>query len=88
MEMSVKVRIVNIGNSRGIRIPKLLLEEANLGEEVELDVKQGQLILRRPSHPRSDWEAKFREMGRRGDDQLLDSEIFSTTSWDDKEWDW
>jgi antitoxin MazE len=88
MEMSVKARIVNIGNSRGIRIPKLLLEEANLGDEVELEMEKGQLILRRPSHPRADWEERFRRMAQRGDDQLLDVEVSSLTSWDDKEWDW
>ena len=86
--MSIKARIVNIGNSRGIRIPKLLLEEANLIDEVELEVEEGQLILRRPSHPRSDWEERFRQMARRGDDRLLDAEISSSTSWDNKEWEW
>ena len=45
MPTVVKTRIVKIGNSQGIRIPKLLLEQSNLGEEVELELEQDQIIV-------------------------------------------
>jgi prevent-host-death family protein len=45
----MKVRIVRIGNSQGIRIPKLLLEQTGLRDEVELEVRAGSLVLRAPA---------------------------------------
>ncbi|MGJ3245838.1 MAG: AbrB/MazE/SpoVT family DNA-binding domain-containing protein [Elainellaceae cyanobacterium] len=70
-----KTHIVKIGNSKGIRIPKTLLEQLNFKDKVELEVQHNQLIVRSPSKPRQDWDEQFRAMARRGDDQLLDSDI-------------
>ena len=86
--MTTKTRIVNIGNSRGIRIPKILLEEAELGDEVELEVEEGRLVVRPVRRPRSDWEKSYEKMAHRGDDRLLDSEAITSTNWDSDEWDW
>jgi len=44
--MGVRARIVRIGNSRGIRIPRALIDEARLGETVELSVVDGALVVR------------------------------------------
>jgi len=85
---SIKTRIVKIGNSQGIRIPKLLLHQAELGEEVELEVKDGQIVLRPARAPRHGWNEQFAKMAERGDDRLLDSETVSLTSWDTDEWEW
>jgi antitoxin MazE len=83
---TIHARIVTIGNSRGIRIPKPLLKQARLEEEVEIAVGRNQLIIRSASHPRRDWEARFREMAEKGDDRLLDAP--SPTTWDAEEWTW
>lgn len=88
MGNSIKTRIVKIGNSQGIRIPKLLLHQAELGEEVELEVKDGQIVLRPARTPRHGWDEQFAKMAERGDDRLLDSETVSLTSWDADEWEW
>ena len=37
--------IISIGNSRGIRIPKLMLEESGLNNKVELEVKKGEIKI-------------------------------------------
>jgi antitoxin MazE len=88
MSTVVKTRIVKIGNSQGIRIPKLLLEQSNLGEEVELALEQHQIIVR-PVHPaRHGWEETFEAMSERGDDGVLDGEIPVSTQWDEEEWEW
>jgi antitoxin MazE len=88
MSTVVKTRIVKIGNSQGIRIPKLLLEQSNLGEEVELELEQGQIVVR-PIHPvRHLWEEAFKAMGEQGDDGLLDGEVLVSTTWDGEEWEW
>ena len=84
----MKTRIVKIGNSQGIRIPKLLLERSNLAEEVELEAEDNRIIIRSTKHPRQDWEQAFRVMAERGDDALLDNNLLTQTQWDEDEWQW
>jgi antitoxin MazE len=84
----MKARIVKIGNSQGIRIPKLLLERSNLAEEVELEAKNDCIIIRSTKQPRQDWEASFRAMAERGDDKLIDKDSLTQTRWDEDEWEW
>jgi antitoxin MazE len=84
----MKTRIVKIGNSQGIRIPKLLLERSNLAEEVELEAEDGRIIIRSTKQPRQDWETAFRSMAERSDDVLLDQDVRTQTQWDEDEWQW
>ena len=84
----MKARIVKIGNSQGIRIPKLLLERSNLAEEVELEAEDNRIIIRSAKQPRQDWERAFRAMAERGDDELLDKDALTQTQWDEDEWQW
>jgi antitoxin MazE len=84
----MRTRIVKIGNSQGIRIPKLLLERSNLAEEVELEAEDNRIIIRSTKQPRQDWERAFREMAERGDDALLDNKLLAQTQWDEDEWQW
>ena len=88
MGTGTKARIIKIGNSRGIRIPKLLLDQAELGEEVELEVQGGGLVIRPSRGPRHGWDDQFAKMAEERDDQLLDVESISLSSWDTDEWDW
>jgi antitoxin MazE len=84
----MKARIVKIGNSQGIRIPKIVLEQTKLKDEVELKVQDHEIVITKPQKPRAGWEAAFREMARRGDDKLLDASLVSLTRWDEEEWEW
>ncbi len=84
----MKTRIVRIGNSQGIRIPKPLLQQTGLHDEVEISVRDDALIIRPAKKARAGWAAAFREMGRRGDDALLDDAAPSLSSWDEDEWEW
>jgi antitoxin MazE len=68
---AVRTRIIPIGNSQGIRIPKPLLEQTGLHGEVEIRAENGSLVIRPVKKPRAGWAAAFREMRRRGDDALL-----------------
>jgi len=84
----MKTRIVKIGNSQGVRIPRLLLNQLQLKGEVELAVKQNQLVIR-PSHrPRQGWEEQFKKMAEKQDDRLLDEDAISLSQWDKDEWQW
>ena len=82
----MKSRIVQIGNSRGVRLPKVLLEQAQLADEVELDAEPGRIVIRRGSRPRSGWAAAARKMRERGEDSLLDPT--TSTRFDEKDWKW
>ena len=84
----MKARIVKIGNSQGIRIPKLVLEQTRLKDEVELKVQDHEIVITAPRRPRAGWEEAFREMAKRGDDELLDAPLPSLTRFDEEEWEW
>jgi antitoxin MazE len=82
----MKARLVRIGNSRGVRLPKPVIEEAGLSDEVELRVRNGAVVITGASHPRSGWAEAARRMGVRGDDRLLDAP--TPTRFDDEAWRW
>ena len=84
----MKSRVVRIGNSRGIRIPKLLLEQTGLRGEVEISADGDTLVIRPACSPRAGWAAAFQEMAQRGDDALLDEIGPTLSSWDESEWEW
>jgi len=86
MNRSVRSKVVKIGNSRGIRIPRALLEQADLIDEVEMSVEGNRLVIQSARQPRQGWEAKFVEMAQHGDDRLPDEP--AATQWDDAEWTW
>jgi antitoxin MazE len=81
-------RVVRIGNSRGIRIPKLLLDQLKFGEEVELLVEQDHLIVRPVRRPREGWDEQFKLMAERKEDYLLDAASPNLSRWDEEEWEW
>jgi antitoxin MazE len=87
MTTSIRSKIVKIGNSRGIRIPRTLLEQAGLSADVEMTVEGNKLIIHSARKPRQDWEAAFKAMSAHGDDQLLD-EGGTASRWDEEEWTW
>jgi len=68
----MKTQVIKIGNSRGIRIPKSLLEQSGLGKEVDIEVREDELIIRSIDKPRKNWAAGFRAMAEQKDDTLLD----------------
>ena len=78
----MRTRIVRIGNSQGVRIPKPLIEQAGLGGEVEISVEDGSLVIRPIAKARAGWGAAFAEMARQGDDAPIDLEPHPTTEWE------
>jgi antitoxin MazE len=81
----MKVDIVPIGNSRGIRIPKALLEQCGFGKNAEITVEDNRLVLSPGRRVRSGWEDSFRAMAAKQDDKLLD---MPTSAFDESEWQW
>ena len=83
---TVRTQVVKIGNSRGVRIPKIFIDQTRLGNEVEIAVQRGAIVIRPVSRPRSGWVEQFRAMSEHGDDRLLDNPV--PTKWDKSEWVW
>jgi antitoxin MazE len=87
----MKIELVRIGNSRGIRIPKPIIEQCGLGETVELRVENDRLIISPGHQPRQGWDEAFRaslhENCHPNHDELL-LKGTEPNEFDHKEWRW
>ncbi len=85
----MKTKLIRIGNSQGVRIPKPVIEEIGLSEEIEMILKDNHIILRSSEDTRKDWDHAFKKMAEEQNDQLLDKEeVRSPSHWDKTEWTW
>lgn len=85
----MKTKLIRIGNSQGVRIPKPLIEESGITKEVEMILRDNEIVLRSAKTIRKDWEVSFEKMAEHGDDVLLDQkEIEKSSDWDETEWTW
>jgi antitoxin MazE len=84
----MKTQLVKIGNSRGIRLPKALIEQVGLEREVELEVLSDRIIIRKGGHPRAGWAEAARKLTASGGDELIDGPLPPLTSFDVEEWEW
>jgi antitoxin MazE len=82
----MKTRLVRIGNSRGLRLPKPLIEEAGFKDEVEITLRDGALVITSAEHPRVGWEKAVQLLLERREDYVL--EDAAATRFDDEEWEW
>ena len=82
-------RVVKIGNSRGIRIPKSLINESGLTEVVELELGNGQIIIKSIARIRENWDTAFKQMAINKDDVLMEPKTqYNASNWDKEEWEW
>jgi antitoxin MazE len=79
----MEVSIIKIGNSKGFRLTKSILERYNITDKVELILEKGQIILRPISEPRKGWDIAFQKMHEQGDDQLLMNDVFDDENFDE-----
>ena len=79
----MEVSIISIGNSKGLRLSKTILEKYNIRDKVELILEKGYIVIKPISKPRKNWEEAFRQMHEQGDDQLLIDDIFDEETFDD-----
>ncbi|NBV92325.1 MAG: AbrB/MazE/SpoVT family DNA-binding domain-containing protein [Flavobacteriia bacterium] len=79
----MEVSIIKIGNSKGLRLSKTILERYNITDKIELILEKGQIILRPISVPRKDWDKAFQKMHENGDDQLLINDVFEDENLDE-----
>lgn len=84
----MRARVVKIGNSKGVRIPKPILEQTGIMEDVELEVENNQIIIRPVSNPRADWDFSFKTMAEKDNDMLIHGTENISHPWDEEEWQW
>jgi antitoxin MazE len=70
------ISVIHIGNSKGIRLSKTLLEKYNITDKVELILEKGYIILKPKHEPRNGWEKAFKKMNENGDDTMLIDDVF------------
>jgi antitoxin MazE len=79
----MEVSVVQIGNSKGIRFSKTILEKYNIKDKVDLILEKGQIIIKPLSKPRKGWEEAFKEMSENKDDSLLFDDVFEDENLDE-----
>ena len=79
----MEISIIKIGNSKGFRLPKAILEKYNISDKIELILEKGQIILRPISEPRKNWDKAFKKMNEAGEDQLLFEDFFDDENFDE-----
>ena len=79
----MEVSVIPIGNSKGIRLTKTLLEKYNIQDSVELILEKGYIILKAKAKPRQGWEKSFRKMHENGDDKPLMSDVFEDENFEE-----
>ncbi len=82
----MKTDLVRIGNSRGIRIPKPLIEQCGFGDTVEVRIERDRLVISPERRPRQDWNEAFRAAGSASEDEILLQS--GSNEFDREEWRW
>jgi len=83
---TIRTRLIQVGNSRGLRIPKVVIDQLGLGGNVEIAVESDRLVIRSALRRREGWNEQFRRMAEGGDDALLDK--YQPTHWEKTGWEW
>jgi len=84
----MRARVTKIGNSQGLRIPKPILEQTGIRDDVEIEVEKNQIIIRPIQRVRDGWDNAFRAMSQMGDDKPIIDDGHMSHSWDEDEWQW
>lgn len=79
----MEVAIIQIGNSKGLRLTKSILDRYNIKDKVELILEEGQIILKPVDQPRKGWDKAFQQMHKNGDDQLLLDDVFGEENFEE-----
>ena len=79
----MEVSVINIGNSKGIRLSKTILEKYNINDKIELILEKGYIILKPKAEPRKNWDQAFKKMHENGDDQLLMDDVFEDENFEE-----
>lgn len=79
----MEAAIIKIGNSKGLRLSKTILEKYNIKDKIEVILEMGQIILKPIESPRKNWEEAFKKMNADGDDELLIDDVFTDENFEE-----
>ena len=79
----MEISVIPIGNSKGIRLTKTVLEKYNITDSLELILEKGYMILKPKQEPRKGWEKSFKKMHENGDDKLVMTDIFEDENFEE-----
>lgn len=79
----MELSIINIGNSKGIRLSKTILEKYNISDKIEVILEKNYIILKPRAEPRKGWEKAFKKMHQNGEDQLLMNDVFEDETFEE-----
>ncbi len=79
----MEVPIIKIGNSKGIRLSKTVLEQCHITDKVDLVMEEDCIVIKPITKPRTSWDEAFSRMHENGDDQLLIPDVFPDENWPD-----
>ena len=85
----MKAKLIRIGNSKGIRLPKAFIKQIKLEDDIDMRIDGTQLIISPAEDPRAGWATAYQAMAERGDDIMLDKNSDLTANeWDELDWRW
>jgi antitoxin MazE len=79
----METSIIKIGNSKGLRLSKSILEKYNISDRVEIILEKGRIVLKPIENPRKNWEKAFQKMHLENDDQLLVNDVFDNETFEE-----
>lgn len=79
----MEISVIKIGNSKGIRLSKTLLDKYNIQDTVEVILEKGQIVIKPIQKPRKDWEKAFKKMAENGDDKLMIDDVFEDENFEE-----
>ena len=79
----METAIIKIGNSKGLRLSKTILDKYNIKDKVEIILEMGQIILKPIEAPRKNWEIAFEKMNKEGEDKMLMNDVFNDENFEE-----
>ena len=79
----METAIIKIGNSKGLRLSKTILDKYNIKDKVEIILEMGQIIIKPIEEPRKNWDAAFEKMNKEGDDKMLMNDVFNDENFEE-----
>jgi len=79
----MEISVINIGNSKGIRLSKTILDKYNINDKIEVILENEYIVLKPKAEPRKGWEKAFKKMHENGDDQLLIDDVFEDETFEE-----
>lgn len=79
----MELAVITIGNSKGIRLSRTILEKYNIRNKIELILERDHMILKPKAEPRKGWNEAFKKMHENGDDQLLMDDVFEDENFEE-----